>query len=244
MLHRPIERTALKWRRLTRTERTRLKSWRLKVLEHASERPRPIQMQRLADSSRLSSRRMTGGRTLHSDGHLVRRTLSGDGSGFGELHRRYYERVLRVVSGILKDRGRAEEEVQEAYLEALDALPRLTDGERFYPWLRRIAVNRAIEVQRRARRRERILGENLEVDPGSTLGTALEDLIQAETARRVRRAIDRLPEGQRAAVVLRFFDGLRTRDIAAVLGCEAVTARTQLFRGLRRLGVLIREEEP
>ena len=59
----------------------------------------------------------------------------------------------------------------------------------------------------------------------------------------MRAALDRLPERQRAAVVLRFFDGLPMREIAEILGCEPVTARTQVFRGLQRLGALMREED-
>ena len=183
-------------------------------------------------------------RAATSDGGLVRRTLAGDPDGFGELHRRYYARVVGVVTGILKDRARAEEEVQEAYLTALDSLPRLTDGERFYPWLRRIAVNRAIEAVRRTRRRERIRAEHagaVAEDRGA--GDALDEIIRVEAGHRVRAALDRLPERQRAAVVLRFFDGLPMRAIAEILGCEPVTARTQIFRGLQRLGTLMREED-
>ena len=173
----------------------------------------------------------------------MRRTLAGDPDGFGELHRRYYGRVVGVVTGILKDRGRAEEEVQEAYLTALESLPRLADGERFYPWLRRIAVNRAIETMRRTRRRERIHAEHAGVGAeGRAGGDALEEIIRAEAGRRVRAALDGLPERQRAAVVLRFFDGLPMREIAEILGCEPVTARTQVFRGLQRLGTLMRED--
>jgi RNA polymerase sigma factor (sigma-70 family) len=53
---------------------------------------------------------------------------------------------------------------------------------------------------------------------------------------KITEALDRLPEGMRAAVVLRFFDGLSMRQVADVLGCQEVTARTQVFRGLQKLG--------
>lgn len=155
--------------------------------------------------------------------------------------------MVGVVTGILKDRPEAEDAVQEAYMAALEALPRLTDGERFYPWLRRIAVNRAIEIKRRRTRRMGIQAAY----PSETSGTAsgserpvggLEEIIRAESSRAVTDALDRLPEGQRAAVVLRFFDELSMREIAEVLGCEEVTARTQVFRGLQHLGGLLGKE--
>ena len=177
-----------------------------------------------------------------ADQELVERTLSGDLEGFGELHRRYYGRVVRVVTSIVKDRGQAEDTVQDAYISAFKELKCLNDPSRFYPWLCRIAVNRAIEERRRLARRARI---GLEVEsrdaasasePAACAPSVLDNLVDEEQATRVREALDALPEGQRAALVLRFFDGLSMRSIAETLGCEEVTARTQIFRGLRKLG--------
>ena len=180
------------------------------------------------------------------DAQLVRRTLAGDLDGFGELHRRYYERVVMTVAGILKDRERAEDAVQEAYLSALDALPRLTDGDRFYPWLRRIAVNRAIELKRSAGRKARLHDAWTDREEASRPAATrpvteppLDRLVASEKEQAVRRALERLPEGQRAAVVLRYFDELPMREISEVLGCEEVTARTQVFRGLKKLGEML-----
>lgn len=134
---------------------------------------------------------------------------------------------------------------QDAYLSALKALPRLQNPNRFYPWLCRIAVNRAIEQKRQLARRERLTpsardeeGNSLEAAQRGP--TALETLLLEERADRLRRALDRLPEKQRAAVLLRFFDELPMRQVAEVLGCGEITARTQVFRGLRKLGTYLR----
>jgi len=95
--------------------------------------------------------------TLMTDGRCVEQVLAGDLEGYGELHRRYFEPTVRLVAGILNgDRAVAEDTVQEAFLSALEALPRLSDGDRFFPWLKRIAVNRAIEVRRHRQRKERL----------------------------------------------------------------------------------------
>lgn len=173
-----------------------------------------------------------------ADGKLVERTLSGDLEGFGELHRRYYHRVVQVVFGIVRDRIHAEDMVQDAYLTALRDLPRLRDPERFYPWLCRIAVNRAIEDRRKVTRRARLEPEHAPAP--IALPEAEARLLETERAEAVKAALVRLPEGQRAAVTLRFFDGLPMRTIAETLGCNEVTARTQVFRGLRKLGVFLR----
>ena len=173
-----------------------------------------------------------------ADIKLVERTLSGDLDSFGELHRRYYHRVVQVVLGVVRDRILAEDMVQDAYVAALKELPRLREPERFYPWLCRIAVNRAIEDRRKVSRRARIDQEQRPIDV--TPAEAEESLLRAESAEVVKAALERLPEGQRAAVTMRFFDELPMRAIAKTLGCNEVTARTQVFRGIRKLGVFLK----
>ena len=174
------------------------------------------------------------------DALLVEQTLEGDLEGFGELHRRYFERVVRIVAGRVGERAEAEDTAQNAYLAALKALPSLGNPDRFYPWLCRIAVNRAIEGKRSRERRGRLHSDwvfNESVAANAEGGeSVLAGLEKRERAGDVKKALEQLPEGMKAAVVLRYFDGLSMRGVADVLGCEEVTARTQVFRGLQRLG--------
>ena len=182
-----------------------------------------------------------------ADATLVQQTLSGDLESFGILHQRYFERVVRVLLRVLRDRDRAEDTAQSAYASALASLPRLTRPQGFYPWLCRIAVNQAIEDSRkrsgRARLRDQWLPptdqEAAEAAPNGE--SALQRLIEGERAARVRQAIDQLPERQRAALVMRFFDDMSMRTIGEVLGCNEATVRSHVFRGLRRLGTLLEE---
>lgn len=179
-----------------------------------------------------------------ADAGLVQRTLEGDLEGFGELHRRYFEPLTRAVTRILRDRNRAEDVAQEAYRLAFESLPRLGEPERFFPWIRRIAVNRAVEEVRRSGRRERLRERWApRHEPTTEPTSALDRLVDGEEAERVRELLEKLPERQRAAVVLRFFEGLSFAEAAEVLGCREVTVRSNVFRGLRRLGASLSEEE-
>ena len=101
--------------------------------------------------------------------------------------------------------------VQDAYVAALKELPRLREPERFYPWLCRIAVNRAIEDRRKVSRRARIDEEQRPIDVAPA--EAETSLLRAESAAAVKAALERLPEGQRAAVTMRFFDELRCASL-------------------------------
>jgi len=173
------------------------------------------------------------------DALLVAQTLEGDLEGFGELHHRYFERVVRIVSGIVGERAEAADTAQNAYLAALKALPSLGNPDRFYPWLCRIAVNRAIEGKRSRERRSRLHSDWVFDEPAATEEgdeRVLAGLEKKERAGKVNEALEQLPAGMKAAVVLRYFDGLSMRGVADVLGCEEVTARTQVFRGLHKLG--------
>ena len=182
-----------------------------------------------------------------ADAALVQQTLSGDLESFGILHQRYFERVVRVLLRVLRDRDRAEDTAQDAYASAFASLPRLTRPQGFYPWLCRIALNRAIEDSRRrsgrARLRDQWLApaENETAGTVSDAGSVLQQLMEGERAAIVREAVDRLPDRQRAALVMRFFEDMSMRTIGEVLDCNEATVRSHVFRGLRRLGALLEE---
>lgn len=181
---------------------------------------------------------------MNPDAELVTRTLDGDLEGFGELHNRYFERLTWTVTRVLGDRGKAEDIAQEAYQMALESLPRLADPNRFFPWLRRIAVNRAVDETRRWGRKDRLHTAWADHrEPETSLPTALDHLVDDERAKAVREAVQQLPERQRAAVVLRFFQGLSVRDAAQVMDCREVSVRSNVFRGLQKLGALLGAQE-
>ena len=134
-----------------------------------------------------------------ADATLVQKTLAGDIEGFGELHRRYYQKVVNVVLGIVKDRVRAEDMAQDAYMSALKELPRLVDPNRFYPWLCRIAVNRAIEDVRKKVRRSRYSvnwNDNVEQRAASSVGR-----ICANFIRLAKRSVSPMAARVRAAAL-------------------------------------------
>ncbi len=177
---------------------------------------------------------------MNPDSELVSRTLNGDLDGFGELHHRYFERLTLTVVRIVGDRVKAEDVAQEAYHMALESLPKLGDPDRFFPWLRRIAVNRAVDETRRWGRRDRLnTAWALHRESEAPSPTALDHLVDDERAQSVRKAVEQLPEKQRAAVVLRFFQGLSVKDAAEIMDCREVSVRSNVFRGLQKLGAML-----
>ena len=104
-------------------------------------------------------------------------------------------------------------------------------------YLRRMIVNEFVSARRRLRRLE-FRGQVLDSQPTSDLPGASADRVA------LIAGIRRLAPKQRAAVALRFWQGLNYAEIGAQLGCSEVTARTHVARALRRLRIDFEEPAP
>jgi RNA polymerase sigma-70 factor (ECF subfamily) len=187
---------------------------------------------------------------------LVERARRGDASARQELLARHRDRLRRMV-GVHLDRWLAarvdpSDVVQEALAEAAN---RLSDYLRerpipFYPWLRQLAWDRLIELQRRhvgaARRsvaREEPGVLNLPDESAAELAERLVDhasspsehALREELRARVRRALERLAPGDREVLVLRHLEQLSTAETASVLGLSQAAVKSRHLRALQRL---------
>ncbi len=139
---------------------------------------------------------------------------------------RHAAALLRLCTVLTGRRQEAEDLVQEAFVRLAPKVGRLGE-ETTWPYLRRIALNlwknrlRRIAIEARVRMRG-------DVDPPSTASPL-------EERDRVWRAVLRLPTRQRACLVLRYYEDLTEREVAAVLGCSVGTVKSQSAKALARL---------
>jgi RNA polymerase sigma factor (sigma-70 family) len=146
---------------------------------------------------------------------------------FQSLLDAHAEVVLRVLRGLVGPTD-ADDCFQDTFVAALRAYPRLEHGRELRAWLLTIARRKALD-HHRARGRRPVPVAALpepaaEADLNGTRGAgALWTLVAA------------LPEGQRAAIALRYAGGLRYREIAGALGCSEEAARRRVHDGLRAL---------
>ncbi len=164
-----------------------------------------------------------------------------DRAAFAVLYRRYLDRVYGYAFHQLGDHHDAEDATERTFMAALRGIGSYrAGGAGFRAWLFRIAHN-TVSNQRRSRWRRRTLSipDGFDgIDPGpDPAGVAL----RSEELRGVRAALATLPEDRRQVILLRFGDGLSSREIGAILDRSEGAVRVLLHRALRdlaaRLGV-------
>lgn len=164
-----------------------------------------------------------------SDVTLVKRAIAGDLSSFEALYARYSESVFRTVQAVVRDRGIAEDLLQECFVRAYKNLERVDlTVDSLGPWLHRIGLNLAYN---RASRRMPLL-PGLEVMANILASPRLDpDRIaeHAELQRAVWDAIQTLDDKYRLVIVLYYLQELSLSEISERLDVPVGTVKSRLF---------------
>jgi RNA polymerase sigma-70 factor (ECF subfamily) len=166
----------------------------------------------------------------------VRSTDPGERSiDFGTLYQQQLPRIYRYLRARSSSDDEAADLTQQVFLNALAALPTYeVRGSPIEAWLFRIARNVAVDASRRNRS---IVSFELLPNVDSLADTYdLEaTVIHSESLEKIASWISKLDETQRELLLLRFVAGLKTKEIAAIVGKREGAVRKQLQRNLRRL---------
>lgn len=172
------------------------------------------------------------------DRQLAERVQRGDKRAFELLVAKYQRKIFRLLSRLIRDPGEIEDVAQEAFIKAYRALPNFRGDSAFYTWLYRIAINTAknhlVAQGRRAPTSTETEVEDAErmddADQLRDVNTPDSMLLSKQVGEAVNRAIDRLPEDLRTAIVLREIEGLSYEEIAESMNCPIGTVRSRIFR--------------
>jgi RNA polymerase sigma-70 factor, ECF subfamily len=168
----------------------------------------------------------------------VRRVLAGDLGGFEGIVRRWQAPLINLAYRFVRDRGRAEEMAQEAFLQIFKRLDRFHADAAFSSWLFAVALN----VYRSALRRRSIPFVPLEVILDRA-GEAPKELADTEREELVRRAVAALPPKYRDVLTIFYFKEMDLAETATILNVPEGTAKAWLHRGRkllqRKLGGLV-----
>ena len=166
-----------------------------------------------------------------TDLDTVARALARDPAAERELYERHVDRVYRMVYRLAGDPDLAQEYTQDTFVRAFDRLGTFRGEASFATWLGSIAISVSLNG---LRRRRRLQDRELDLAVAEPV-RAPRDRVEPDLRARLRDAIDRLPEGYRAVLVLHELEGYTHEEIGQLLGIEPGTSKAQLFRARARL---------
>ena len=186
-----------------------------------------------------------------SDEELMRRTQNGDKAAFSLLYERYNSSVLSYLYRMLGNVEDVESVGQEVFLRAFRFAPTYRFPQKFSTWLFTITRNLAINQSRRKKRSPvrnvtelNLEGMDMSGDPYKVAASATDDLEKREQIARVLVALEGLPTDQKEVIVLGVFQDMSYSQMEQITGTKAVTLRSRMFHGLKRLAKTMTSDEP
>lgn len=166
---------------------------------------------------------------------LVLRCQGGDAAALNALVSRWHPRLLRFAAQLTNDRDAGNDVVQDGWLAILHGLGRLNDPARFRVWAYRIMRNKCTDwVRRKATRRHATL--ELQCDPAAQRADGGEPSVDiADGVSRMRAALRRLPDDERAMLALHSLGGVSVLEIAAIFDLPIGTVKSRLYNARDRL---------
>ena len=169
---------------------------------------------------------------MNDDSRLIDEALADNAEAFGELVRKYQDRLYNTMVHVVGTPEEAEDVVQDAFVQAFVKLRTFQRASAFYTWLYRIAFNVSVSRKRRkipelsVETAREVVGRDLE-DRGEAPSGSLE---RKESIAQVQCALAALHEEQRAILILREIEGNTYEEISKVLNLPIGTVRSRLHR--------------
>jgi RNA polymerase sigma-70 factor (ECF subfamily) len=185
-----------------------------------------------------------------SDEELMRRTQQGDRQAFSLLYERYNASVLSYLYRMLGNVEDVEAIGQEVFLRAYRFAATYRYPQKLSTWLFTITRNLAINNARRKKRSPvrnitelNLEGVDMSGDPYQVAGRVTDNAEKKEEIARMLKALDDLPTDQKEVIVLGVFQDMSYAQMEQITGTKAVTLRSRMFHGLKKLAKLIGGEE-
>ncbi len=169
------------------------------------------------------------------DGALVQRAQKGESAAFKALFERHVVGVRRFLRDLLRQGDLADDATQETFARAHAQLAKLTDYDRFKPWVLGIARNVAFEA-RRVRQHD-VLEDDDDSTPTAVIPSPDPErvLLDAELEKHFTEAMGTLSGNRRAALLMRLDHGLAYEEIAAAFGWSIPTVKNEIHRARLKL---------
>ncbi|MBS1912886.1 MAG: sigma-70 family RNA polymerase sigma factor [Bacteroidetes bacterium] len=158
---------------------------------------------------------------------------------FNEMVRRYHSRIYWAARRMVKSHEDADDIAQDVFVRAYSALPNFRGDSGIYTWLYRIAINLSINHLRKQKVRRLLditdyipfLGKDADQDKG---------MIHDENVSLIEKAIETLPEKQRAVFIMRYYDEMPYEQISAILGTTVGGLKANFHHAVKKVAAYVR----
>lgn len=175
---------------------------------------------------------MTQHLNIHQN--LIDQCRSGDRRAQYQLYNHYAKSMLNISMRIVSDRMEAEDVLQESFVNAFTKLSSYRGEASFGAWLKRIVINKSLNVVKRKRQFYEDLNDDL-------IGEVIEEKETESdyTVQDIHKAMQHLPDGYRVIFSLYMFEDMSHKEIAGQLNISVNTSKSQLSRARNKLKELM-----
>ena len=174
-------------------------------------------------------------RNLNQD--VIDGCIAGDPKSQFQLYKLYFRSMYNTCLRILRDEAEAEDVMQEAFLSAFEKIGSYEGKVSFGSWLKRIVINRSLDV---LRKKKMDLVELSEHNGSVVIEDQKNEELENYKVEKVKKAMKSLPDGYRLVISLYLFEGYDHDEIANILGITSSTSRSQYTRAKQKLVQLMK----
>lgn len=172
---------------------------------------------------------------------LVSRMKQGEREAFDALYERYYDKLYRTACMITGNRADGEDVAQETFIKVYLHCAELKKDGQFRYWLYQI-LNRTAWQLAKKHVKEQPKEQILRLADKAAVDSPVVQVLKDERDRAVVEAVRKLEYRQRAAVILYYYNGLSTKEIAKVMECMEGTVKSRLFTARKNLKLFLKKE--
>ena len=172
------------------------------------------------------------------DSNIIENILNGYTDNYELLVIKYQKRLYLTVISIVRNNETAEDIVQESFIIAYEKLHSLRNKDLFYPWIKKIAINRALLIFGQNKQlttySDTYTEENINTNRAND-NIPENHVLKKEVDKYIIKFIDSLPDRLRIVLILREFDNLSYEDISDLMDIPVGTVRSRLHNARQHL---------
>ena len=173
-------------------------------------------------------------------GDLVVKAQAGDSNAFAELYSATYEQQYRYAYKYLRDEFKAQDALQETFVQVLKNIKKLKEPDLFIAWINRINFRVCYDMQKKEENSRVVYGDYDDLIARTPdYNTPESEVVEVDTEKFIMNQVMSLPLAESQAILMKYYQNMGTDDIAEALNVSRSTAKRYLKSGRERLEVLL-----